>query len=102
MSFQWNDTVLRKLIESVKCNTHLYNKNNKLFKDINAKSLTWESIKTSRKFKTLRDFFAKEHKRMKSSAGRSGDGKDDVDQSNSSWEFYYDLLFLVEHITKRK
>ncbi|RLU16053.1 hypothetical protein DMN91_011811 [Ooceraea biroi] len=112
MSFQWNDNLLRKLITIVKCNTHLYDKNNKLFKDIKAKSLTWETIaknvssqctgvEASRKFKNVRDIFAKEHKKIKSCAGRSGDGRDDTGQYTSSWEFYHKLLFLVEYITKK-
>jgi len=47
MSFQWNDSLVRKLIEIVKCNSHLYDKTNKLFKDIKMKCLTWDTVAKS-------------------------------------------------------
>lgn len=47
MSFQWNDSLVRKLIEIVKCNSHLYDKTNKLFKDIKVKCLTWDTVAKS-------------------------------------------------------
>lgn len=44
MAFKWSDDCIRNIIEVVRVNSYLYNKRQKLFKDMNVKSLTWENV----------------------------------------------------------
>lgn len=93
------------LIDLVKHNSHLYNKELKDFKDIEKREQTWHEIAGSlnisvnecqQKWVRLREKFSKE-KRIQEEFERTGNNKFKL----STWPFYEELRFLEPFIKRR-
>ncbi|XP_051166648.1 uncharacterized protein LOC127284958 isoform X2 [Leptopilina boulardi] len=93
------------LIDLVKYNSHLYNKELKDFKDIEKREQTWHEIAASlnisvnecqQKWVRLREKFSKE-KRVQEEFERTGNNKFKL----STWPFYEELRFLEPFIKRR-
>jgi len=56
----------------------------------------------ARKFKSLRDIFCKERRKIINTQPKSGAAATSYAQYKPTWDYYSDLLFLVDHIEPKK
>ncbi|KYQ46794.1 hypothetical protein ALC60_14197 [Trachymyrmex zeteki] len=102
----------RTLIDLVRENPILYEKQHKSYNKKSDKYLIWTHIgallippmigpATEKEFYRLRQKFGKERRKILQSQARSGAGGNDT-AYKSNWILYNDLMFLVDYIQPRQ